>query len=514
MNKLLRTFDPFRCSREGNYPLPADPLLSDAVSSANDSLKSCNEEILRMPRHLQRLKTKRAKIVRYTEACQSLSVPSAIRELPTELLSRIFEEYCEETIRIRVTEIQNKHSTVHAIRLSHVCFRWKSILRSLEYLVPSVAVELINTQVISDVSISILPKILGLCPTSNEISISLFLGPRYSTLSREGPLYRILLPYLARIRSLSLENCEQFLMQPPNTFYSLHSLNLGRAPLGAKEVTTADLAKAAPNLHTLFLHEDSSWLVVNWINLRRISLENCTVKYMLTTLAGCRKLEVLEVGLCAPEKDVTIPCSVTLPTLKSYRQGMCAPAFIQAFQDHVYMPSLEHYTTLRYVDADGPSDVLPLSLGASGSTVTRLKASFLQVANSSEELEAIFELSPRIEDADLDMALEIGPDSGAVLDLLAWPALPSLRHLKMRTGDKYFPAEKFVSMVKSRWYADEGRKIESVQLSVKPFSSVWICGDEMWEELSRMMSEGLRVHVEDGRGSVRTRVERSKRAGA
>jgi len=105
--------------------------------------------------------------------------------------------------------------------------------------------------------------------------------------------------------------------------------------------------------------------------------------------------------------------------------------------------------------------------------------------------------------------------SDTLFHLFHFPALPNLRHLELALEPfESFEEAEFLHVVHSRWYSTE-RKLESVILKVgytRRERGAWSFTNdiEMWLFLRDMQQEGLKVHVEDGYGCVRTRVEETE----
>jgi len=123
----LRTFDPFRHSREQEIPSIADDLLLSVVESVTQEQQGCAGEIVRLKLIARQLEKEQVSRKQYLDACLCLTRPSPIRKLPNEILSQIFADIVnDDEIFLSYDRIYN----ATPLLLGKVSSHWRHVVLS------------------------------------------------------------------------------------------------------------------------------------------------------------------------------------------------------------------------------------------------------------------------------------------------------------------------------------------------------------------------------------------------
>ena len=443
LETLLQLFVPIPFAREQDIPVPT---VHRAICAAEKSIQSFQDDI-------GRLKAKQASIGLYLRACISSSAPSPIRFLPNEILLQIFAIYAVDGIRLTDAMYKTGKCRFLALRLGRVCSHWRKLLLAV---LPSLASNIHfrlydGPEDFEKEEYSTFDRFFQLSsPTKTPMTVYI---DTHALGSEDFKMpFPCSLPSLDRISCLSLRFTIAWIFRHPSCSYqSLHTLDLGydhHSTIGLG----LDLTQSAPNLRSLKMQDDAK-IQVLWDRLHTLILDCCTPPYIALVLNKCHNLSYLGFeGCCCFNDHRDFSADImTHPhvTLLSHKE--CNEEFLDCILPVLNLPSLIQCNITK---------------------------SYEPIANT--------------------------------FNALCWPAIPSLRRLEFRLQVPLSSSHEteFISMVKSRWQAKEGRKLESVQLQVGVGSNdfYWF-KDKLWEPLQQMQKEGLRVHVDDSFGCVRTRVE-------
>lgn len=500
----IHAFDPLRCSREGDIPSRSDSRLIRIIASAREELK---DDILRIPAESEitsvgNLRHELDLVERYIDACQSFMRPSPIRSVPNEILGQILEYVCTCPIEIDFRLSNTLHSAKAVLRLGWVCSRWRAVSISL-----FTAVTLLSANALEDISkwkrmksltyqilershphhISLTLKFQGSQPVAQDVLL-----PKFD---------KLLSPYLPRLRVLVFPY-HNLLLQPPGTFSALVSLTLNNSNLKAFGATQLDISNCAPNIRFLTLIGDLDGLQVQWDKLLSLSLRFCSMKYVMHILRRCPQIRTLRLQrVIQPSFSLATP-PVLLQYLDTLHVHLLhAGGFIFSA---LTTPSLAGITCLpRQFDLTTASTSVLELIHRSKSTITTLKI----VSDKSGTL-----LEPLVAGMVQLQALEslVWTDTGRndlspVLRALHWPNFPRLKQLDLcSTGP--IRSDLFLSMIRSRWSGDISpeRCFQSVLLQASQVSEF------VWKPLSMLQREGLRIHIDDSQGCMRSRFEARK----
>lgn len=529
----LQTFDPFTCSREQNFPPVLDPGLLRIVSSTTEDFELCKAEIAQLKERRTRLKEEQTIRTQYLDACLCLTRPSPIRTLPLEILSQIFEHCCPSPVLI----CSDGSCRIEAMMLARVCSRWRFLVLSSPALFSNLSFILDSGD--SDWAINkvteFTPIILG---RSESGCISLNIEAYRWSDHRDWAtiisfVEQCLAPHAARMSHI---NIPAFLLPLSQQFTILESLVLDfdEAPedptFSIPELPRADspidLRTLAPDLWSLEISGcQDALLTANWESLRSITFTDCTPQYIMQTIPLCKGLTSIcfqnqrsrkasSMSSLPDNQEVTVLRHLTTLTLDS-----CDTPFTLSTLQFLALPSL------KAVNISQQEGCYALSM------LTRLDYSItsfkLALAPSlSHTMSRVVKYLPSL--TTLSLVLRPYPNNPhcrgkegldvegmyALFAHLHEPNLPALRTLDLDLEIKYdtkdFDASKFVTMVQSRWYTESGtRTLESVSLRVTTCQerSGPIFDEAFWTPLKEMQQEGLRIHVDDSLGCVRTRVE-------
>jgi len=113
-----------------------------------------------------------------------------------------------------------------------------------------------------------------------------------------------------------------------------------------------------------------------------------------------------------------------------------------------------------------------------------------------EEVKVVFSKCLQLETLTLNAKVTV--DQSDALGLLHWPALPLLKTLRLSVTPTEANQMAMVSMVKSRWEAEEGRKIETLFMDRYELGRIHPFGKKRFNEdvqsaLKNMQKEGFKV---------------------
>jgi len=517
---LLRLFNPYRCSRNNDFPSLSDTKVLIHVLTASSWITAYHLDQLQAlvsPDDMVHIdaQARMAAVQRYLDACLTITSPSPIRALPPELMAIIFGYCCSRPVILGRPSFQSGRDSIDALVLGSVCFRWRQLVRALPSLTSSLSILLPDNSQPPYKVLRALENILQMSQPNNELDLDLLF---YSTPNIENTLQTgaefpsNLLPHLPRIRRLSLETYPQILLQPPQTFISLQSLIWFTHVEIAHEV---DLTYAAPNLHSLEVSKDTSFLKVNWIRLRTLKLTDCSEEYIISTVRSCTHLTTLHLVGREYDTSARVPHStpIFLSDLTDFRESHCSTKFLDYFVSVITMPSLVH-CSVHYLKRSTVDFIISI-LRTAEHTLNH----FMLLCSAyppKRQLQSIVQASSMIKTLVLRLPRLDIPEGWdrTFFRQIQWPALPCLRVLELRLQRPGIDSHAFVAMVQSRWHTDLGRKLDSVLLELKPggrkpgsYVGRWDFDTKLWQTLRRLQMAGLLIHVEDSSGCVRTRVE-------
>jgi len=444
------------------------------------------------------------------------SASSLIQGLPDELLAEIFIRYCHGLNVIKVLSSGPPSVRLVGLELASVCMRWRAVYYSLPSLQSGVYVDCNKaTRILSEAEIATVARVLDLSHPLESVELILnsqatqtadYIGALSNQLSKH------LQPSLHRVRHLTLHFAFPFLIQPPGTFSSLHSLVLVSVSAIGFVMTAVrppiDLTLSAPNLQSLQVGDHFSSVRVNWKNIRHLSLIECNSEYILTTIAECSQLDSLKLDGCY--SDNTLPATtrdiLNISTLRhlEVKRAYSTPHynFLACINRCVTMPSLTHCQFHYRNPLHHPPGAYSMSQfmrHAQGSIKHVTLGCRIQLP--ADEVKAVFSTCLQVETVTLGAVMPV--DNSKALGLLHWPALPLLKtlHLAISLTDTNQMA--VVSMMKSRWEAEEGRKLETLFMNrYTNIGKSHPIRKKEWNEdtrtaLKAMQKEGLKVFITD-----------------
>jgi len=525
LDVLLSTFNPYCCSRDHVFPSLSDSRVLVNVLTASSwittyRLNQLQTSLSSNNRIHVDTQARMTPVQRYLDACLTITSPSPIRALPLELLSIIFGYCCSRPVILGRPSFQSGRDSIDALVLGSVCFRWRQLVRALPSLTSSLSILLPDNSQPPYKVVRAIENVLQMSQPNNELDLDLLF---YSTPNIENTLQTSaefpsnLLPHLPRIRRMSLEAYPQILLQPPQTFISLQSLIWFTHVEIAHEV---DLTYAAPNLQSLDVTRDASFLKANWTRIRTLKLADCSEAYIVSMTRCCTHLTALHLAGCR-EGDTSAPLphsvQIVLADLTDFRESHCSTKFLDYFASVIAMPSLIH-CSLHYLKRSTVDFIISI-LRTAEYTVNHLMLHFAAYP-PKRHLQSIIQASSMIMTLVLKLPRHEIPEGWDCMFFHEFqcPALPRLRVLELHLQRPGIDSRAFVAMVQSRWHTDLGRKLDSVLLELEPgrrrpasYVGRWDFDTKLWQTLQRLQMAGLRIHVEDSSGCVRTRVEEEER---
>jgi len=516
LDSLVGDYDPFRKSREGEFPSPLDPDLRSALQAGINTISDYDSRISEAYSLIHRLQERKRTAQHYTAACATLAAPSPIRQVPYEVLAQIFTHYCgEEYISLGYQQTKKgRLVSIKALILRHVCSHWRRIVESTPGLTSRISLQL-SADVLTAEILDIVAQIFELSKPSRALNVRFRTGEARGDKDRSELLRCFSRETLTRLEFLELRDFMGILIQPANTFNVLSSLKLDWHPPDGMD--PVDISHAAPNLRSLEIYNDPRWLVVNWNHLHSIAFAQCSAAYAFATLAQCTELELLEVHACYAHEDIrtqlessTTP--IILSRVKTLVQNICSQDFFMClFSSLVSLPSLSFW-------------VLSFSIGGQSYDVSSLIINFnciittLNIVTTHRHpatvLEALFKKCSTLEVLNLSVRCidweayhdEEGllPISiGAILDSIRWPNIPELQQLELNITPSNFdePDSIFVELIQRRWMED---RLKSVLIELhndgndRTFTGSWV-------PYGKMKKEGLQIEIIDDHGCVSSR---------
>ena len=520
IERLMRIFNPFEYA---SNPSKTDEKLLDAIGLAASEIQGYDSKILDALASIQLLEEMKTRMQHYQESCQTFTSPRPFRQLPAELVEYILLLCEKHPISLSAYNLRYENERkirVSTLALAHVCSQWRSIIQSNAS--AFVSTLNINNQGghFPDSELPILQSAFKLFGGLFGLSVSHTTddGPAIGVSNIDQGLIQSLAPYLFRIQRLKITGHPYLLIgQAQDTFSSLSSLELIRCR--PSQNTIVDLATVAPNLQSLQISRDPSWLKVNWSKIRTLCFSKCTAPYMGQIASLCHALETLQVYSFDSEPNDSLSDSPHLEDglgmailyhLTTLRIKQSAGKCLELIHKYAQMPSL---LRLELEDSRYYISSLDVSLATNHSirSITFLELKFRQYP-SFDHLKTIIATCNMLEV--FTLRLESGPSlSSRTIDLFCYPSLPHLRHLSLYSGDPSHDdfrfESSFTSMIESRWNLEkEDRVLKSVLLYVDALHgrlARWPDSFKIdsWEMLKFMQKQGLNIHIENQSGPIR-----------
>ena len=400
IQRLMRVFNPFDYHSNPTTNIPTN--LITAIDSAQDDIESYEAQITDALALARSLKEKKAWTVRYAEACKTFSrnAPSPFRKLPTEIVSQILVILLHQSIDLHERSLNyGGHPQVDSLILSQVCVEWRDIVRSTPSRTSCIHITN-EAEYLDEGACSMISRVLSMSGDFNALSVELTSG-RTEQLSDVGhnSLSHCLAPHLRRIRSLSISGCPwilNFTLQ--NTFASLHSLKLDWPDCDENTSQTLDLAKTAPNLRSLDITGDPTWLSPDWANITTLSFTSSTVPYVVQISKLCKaKLESLHMHSCVspphlvpPKISQALNIKIEAITVFDRLTTFCAKynhtSCMNYIQCRIRMPTLTQFDFATQSSND--FDLSPF-ISQFAYSLTRLKLVYLYAYPSIKRLENV-----------------------------------------------------------------------------------------------------------------------------
>ena len=519
----IQSFNPFYCAHasEDEISTPTDPVFLQAFKSAANDYKTCHEEIEILSHALKQLKRQKRDLKQYILACESLTRPSPIRNLPTELLRHILDYLCQDLIYVSRNGIRG----AWCLTIGLVCWKWHSLLQSCPSLFADLCITIDPNYQTNDEEITKFVRRSLDVSGSRLLSLKILRSsdpneyhkgyPPLILDRMESNLTKCLARSFPRVRHLDILT-SPLLRQRSDTFTALRTLVLDSTAFSFDDSNKfLSLPYSAAHIQHLILRSELGHFTIRASQITHLSLDDCRPSFVLFALRYCNRIESLVLGKYnelvawgsyAPKDPLILQNLTHLEvhqsaehfldnTLQYFRAPELDSLSIQyeRYYPSNFMPQISNLLShskrslksLELICGTATSCNAIISIATTHRTIQHLV-----IATLPREVPIPTKHVSRYDDVEFPVL-----PLHELLQHIHWPELPDLRSMEMdfREGDVGGFDRELIDMVESRWrLPTESRTLESVVLRVKPER---MCSDASLKALYSMQEEGLRVFI-------------------